>query len=827
MLSAADLHERGLRQSNSGRHAAARVTFRRALDRAVTQEDIARISLSLAHVEAELGTSEQGLQLCQAVLETQGLSSEVRGLALGQLGLLQMRTGDGRAAMASFSSALPHVEHLPAERARIHLNRGIVHLQRSDTDAAARDFDEAAHHFHVADLPHEAAKAMHNSGYAKLLSGDLATALSLMDRARPGWARLSPAYEAICEQDRAEVLVAAGMVTEAEAALRTAAKAFGVRRMRQRQGEAEMVLARMLLRDDAMEAARTARRARRRFQTTGSVAWSARADAAELIALIEAGAASRRHLERGVGVVSTLRDHRLIRDASALELELARAAMRFGDVDRSAAQVSHVRTRESSPVEVRLLHCEVRAELSEARGRRRHALSHIRRGLTDLHDWQSSFGSLDLQSSLVGHGRQLALHGMRLAVEDGRPEVVFEWSERARALAGRVTPVRPPSDPEAASELSELRSLQSDLTVAEQAGRPTAGLQRKVKELRRTIRQRQWYGAGSGEVIEPASMPEVSAGLGQDAAALVAYLGVDNRLVGLTLTEEDAKTRDLGDLTTVRQLLAGMQADLDMSATRLPSQLRTVVHEGLRARLDDLGERLVEPLVDDIGDRRLVVVPSGVLAGVPWTLLPGYFGRSLTVPRSATSWLQSRTASAKASRALLVAGPRVDRAAEEVEVAAKAWADCVVLRDGEATAARVGELAGQVDVFHAAAHGRHSADNPLFSGLELDDGPWFGYDIDQLAAIPGTVILSACELGRSSVRWGEETIGMTVAWLHAGARTVIASPASVDDDVACYTLAATHHYLADGKPPADALAAAMVEVGGPVPAPFVCFGSGW
>ncbi len=139
----------------------------------------------------------------------------------------------------------------------------------------------------------------------------------------------------------------------------------------------------------------------------------------------------------------------------------------------------------------------------------------------------------------------------------------------------------------------------------------------------------------------------------------------------------------------------------------------------------------------------------------------------------------------------------------------------------------MGPLAASVDVFHVAAHGRHSADNPLFSGLELADGPWFGYDIDQLTAIPTTVILSACELGRSSVRWGEETIGMTVAWLHAGARTVIASPASVDDDVACTTLAATHHQLAAGRTPSEALANAMIEVGGAVPAPFVCFGSGW
>ena len=45
---------------------------------------------------------------------------------------------------------------------------------------------------------------------------------------------------------------------------------------------------------------------------------------------------------------------------------------------------------------------------------------------------------------------------------------------------------------------------------------------------------------------------------------------------------------------------------------------------------------------------------------------------------------------------------------------------------------------------------------PLFSGVELVDGPWFGYDIDQLAAVPDVVLLSACEVGRSQVRFGED-----------------------------------------------------------------------
>ena len=63
-------------------------------------------------------------------------------------------------------------------------------------------------------------------------------------------------------------------------------------------------------------------------------------------------------------------------------------------------------------------------------------------------------------------------------------------------------------------------------------------------------------------------------------------------------------------------------------------------------------------------------------------------------------------------------------------------------------------------MLHLAGHGRHTGENPLFSAVELADGPWFGYDIDELRRTPATVVLSACELGRVSVRSGEEAIGM-------------------------------------------------------------------
>ncbi|MET0839949.1 MAG: CHAT domain-containing protein, partial [Marmoricola sp.] len=225
-----------------------------------------------------------------------------------------------------------------------------------------------------------------------------------------------------------------------------------------------------------------------------------------------------------------------------------------------------------------------------------------------------------------------------------------------------------------------------------------------------------------------------------------------------------------------------------------------------------------------LGDRRLVLTPSGALAGTPWSLLPGLDGRPVTIPPSATRWLELRGGPAPGTVGL-VAGPNVARGHEEVTRAAAEWSDAQVLEGADATTTRVAALAEEVDVLHLAGHGRHTRENPLFSAVELVDGPWFGYDIDELRRTPSTVVLSACELGRVSVRSGEEAIGMSAAWLHAGARTVLSSPVLIADDVACDAMARWHTLVAAGTAPADALAAVAAEADDVVP--MLSFGAGW
>ena len=120
---------------------------------------------------------------------------------------------------------------------------------------------------------------------------------------------------------------------------------------------------------------------------------------------------------------------------------------------------------------------------------------YARSGLHDLHSWQATFGSLDLQTSTVGHGQHLARLGLRSAVADGSAQVVFEWSERARALASRVTSLRPPPDPALAADLTELR-------VTDPADRV------RTKALKERIRSHSWFSA-AGTVDEVSADPRV------------------------------------------------------------------------------------------------------------------------------------------------------------------------------------------------------------------------------------------------------------------------------------------------------------------------------
>ncbi|WOF22644.1 CHAT domain-containing protein [Microbacterium betulae] len=615
--------------------------------------------------------------------------------------------------------------------------------------------------------------------------------------------------------------------------------------MPQARAEAEFQLARSLLAHDGPRSATVAGAAARRFRTVGSEAWAVRAEAIRLRALLahaKPGVRLSRTIDEVEAVVTELSRRGFRSDVRALRFARDAARSRSADPPARIARV-----RQDDSLEVRVLASEARAARSSALGRDADAQRHAAAGLAELSTWQSSFGSLEMLASVAMHGAGVIHEGVSAAVRTRRPDAVFRWSEHARHFAQQVSPVRPPHDPELAEDLAQLRMLRTELQTSDWAS------DARVASLRRRVSERQWVGTAGAEGPPHASLDELRAVLDGETA-LVTFLYSRETLTCLVVPPPSSGPPAILDLPwrEIRPRIDGLRADLEASATtRAGAGVRflgttkrsglaaRLVQQALDARLAELSRLLVERAMAVAGDpRRVVITAPGALRGMPWTMLPALRGRAVTLARSASRWVSQRDDEVSLRNAGFVVGPGIARGIEEAQTAASAWeleaerlspgtgASVACVLDGDrAKVDGVTALAEEVDVLHVIAHGRHAAEAPMLSGFELADGPLFGYDIDLIQRPPTVVVLSACELGRSSVRWGEEAVGMTRAWLHAGTRCVIAAPVTVADDVACELLGAMHEGLAARLPPAEALALAVQDTG--VVAPFLAHGAGF
>ncbi|WP_372467849.1 CHAT domain-containing protein [Microbacterium maritypicum] len=814
-LSANELHRRGVEAANARRFTQAR----RALDTASARTDDpdlrARIDGTTAYVLAQTGQPAAAEQLCRDALRRSGLRAETIAVLSGQLGVLLMHAGTLAAAEVELSRAIDTFTAIgdeTTELANCLMNRSVVRMQQRELDTCMEDLRRAVAVYEANDDQEPLAEARHNLGYAALLGGDLVSALTLMTRSRPTLAAISDLAAAISDLDRAEVLRDAGLTTEAETLLGRVAAEFGAQRMQQARGEAEFHLARSLLRHDPAAAARTARTATRRFTALGNHGWAARAEAVRL------EARQRAKPDRPVDAPAFARTARAL-DHAGFRTEAT--GLRLSARRDGAGRLP--RLDDSAPTPLRLRAHEVRAARAAARGRDRDALRAAADGLDLLTTWQQSFGALDLQASVAMHGADLMYAGLSAAARLHDPATMFEWSERARHLSQQVAPVRPPRDDSLAVDLAELRMLRAELAGADWT------TDARVRVLRDRVRERQWAATGAGGTRERLGLAEATALLDPDTAVL-SYIFTGSALHAIAVTSSGATVVDLS-WPRVRSALDGLRADLDMAAMTRGGLMGAVTARALSARLALLDAELLAPLLSAAPSaRRLAITVPGALGGVPWAMLPGMTGVPFTL---ATSVSRLRGGAAVVGRRPstigFAAGPRVPRAGEEVRRAADTWdgggVTTRILEGGDATVAAATRLASDSDVLHIAAHGRHAVDNPLFSGFELADGILFGYDVDLIPRVPTTVILSACELGRSSVRWGEEALGMTRVWLHAGADCVIAAPVAVPDKVAAELLSAVHVGLSEGATPSAALARATVDTG--LSAPFQCHGDGF
>ncbi|MGH8875686.1 MAG: CHAT domain-containing protein, partial [Acidimicrobiia bacterium] len=297
---------------------------------------------------------------------------------------------------------------------------------------------------------------------------------------------------------------------------------------------------------------------------------------------------------------------------------------------------------------------------------------------------------------------------------------------------------------------------------------------------------------------------------------LIAFVNFRNRMTTVRLPTE------LGEVVRLVRRLAA-QWDRFRAGPQLVERHLDRLERSAQRVLADLHRRLMAPLLpllDESADPiPLVVVPHGPLHQVPFHAL--FDGSRYLLERfeisyapSATVWMLCEGRSPGPAEGTLVIGVADDRipgAVREAQAVAAHLGAATVLTGGEATLAMLRLLAPRSRALHLACHGLFRAENPMFSALRLGDRWVTASEVTGLG-LPGSLVtLSACESGRSRVVGGDEILGLTRAFLAAGAATLVVSLWLVQDEATVELMEAWARRVAARERPVAALRAAQLE----------------
>ncbi|WP_196425939.1 CHAT domain-containing protein [Amycolatopsis camponoti] len=733
-------------------------------------------------------------------------------------------------AQAEYDSAVPLLRRAAdlLNLQRTLVNRGILHTERHVFAAAEADLTEAGELARRLGRRLAVGIIAENLGFLETMRGDVPAALAHLSRAEDAigalGGQLGPVFS-----DQAELLLSVGARSEAAEAAQRAVAAFKRERRRLLVPGARLLLAQAAaLGGDWTNALGHAQRAHREFVAQQREEWAALAQLVVLKAQLASSRRTRISSEQVESMVATLTSASWPAAALEAHLAAARLALARGERERGRAHLRQAgAASRHGPAALRARGWFARATLAWDTGNLQASSRAVRAGLRILDEHAAALGATDLRARSAAHRSELSELGLKLALRSGKPAQVFEWAERGRASRLAHRPVRPPDDPELAVLLAELRA-----TVAEidRAGHSAPKLRSRQSALERRIRDRTrlYPGDGAHRPVTPVKLAELELG----DRALVEFVQLNGALHALSLVDGRLRLRALGAAESV----AGLVERLAFALRRLAQRTGvTRSREAALMLLEQAAEALDRFLfsgIPEIGERPLVLVPTGSLHSVPWSVLPSCAGRPVTVSPSATLW---HSAAARRDGALgrvaVAAGPGLAGARDEARAVA-ALHGVTPLVDDAATVEAVLDAVATADVVHLAAHGRLAVDQPLFSDLRLHDGPLVVHDLERLERVPRTVVLASCDSGRSVVCTGDELLGLSAAFMASGTVQLIASVVPVPDAETLPLMVEFHRALAAGNSPAAALADAQKSLRGSglealvAAAGFGCFGAG-
>ncbi len=782
--------------------------LREALELAVRHgddADAARITSALVAVVAWRGRPDEALAL--AASAERHLPSEERADLEMKRAIVLEQLGRLADAIVAYDAALDDIaggEDRVLE-ARARANRSFVLAWQGRVPEALADAERAEELAVAEGQWFLAGGAAHNHGYTAGLQGDVVTALESFARAESLYARVGhPGRSAgVLASDRCQVMLAAGLSSEgrreAERAVAELAAVADVSDL----AEARLLLAKACLATGDLVTARSeALAAREAFVAAGRDGWSIAAEFVGFLAVAGTAEAADT-IEQAAHMADDLDRLGWVSEATAARVTAADVAVSVGRVDLArsmlvAASSARGRGRADHRADAWLATARLRLVDGDRSGAARAVLA----GLRILDQHRMTVGATDLRAGVAAHTRGLAALGLALAIDRGRPADVLTWAERVRAHALEIPAVRPPDDVPLAAALTELRRLRVAFDDERRGGIVDTATTRALRRQEGAVRDLARIASGTAVASAPVSVTALRRALGPDRR-LVEFVDVGGELVAVVLGGPRNRLHRLGPVTPVVELVEIASVCLDrLARDGLSAASTAATWASLHDVTERLATRLLEPL--ELGDREVIVVPTGVLHGLPWGALDMLSARSVTIATSARRWL-ARVADVPLDPTLgIITGPGLDHAAREATGIRALRPDATVSMHAGVEAALA--MLNRVDTAHIACHGNLRSDSPMFSSLQLADGPLTVYDIEALASPPALVVLPACNAGASAVSVGDEVIGTAAALLGSGVRTVIAPLTTVNDAATVGVMEQLHGELADGWSPAASLA---------------------
>ena len=733
---------------------------------------LGRVGLSRAIVDQHAGRLDAAEQRYRSLLAAGGLDVRSAAIATNNLALVLAERGSYPEALRAADTAVAlATSDVPSLEALLVQSRAWIAVRAGHLQEGMRDFERSAQAYVDAGIP----LGEYYTEYA-----DAMTDLRLLPEA------VTAASRAVEELDAAGLEL---MLTEAQMRL---AKIY-------------------LLTDrptDAGELARVAADAARRQRRTG---WHARALLIGVEAQLRTGTAGVEALAVARRAAGRLGDAGDLHGAVEAYLVAGRVALGLGRTRAAVPSLERARTLAAhGPVLVRLRGRLAAALAARAQGRAAAVLVECRAGLRDLAVHRSGLPTIELRALASGHGAELGEIGLGVVLQDRSPARTLAWMERTRAAALRV-------------RLPASVSVLAERTEPAVAAAPGAGRGRLAASggQERDARVREWRSSVQGSPVptrERWGLGELRTVL--DGRTLVEFGSHGGRLVAVVVEPRSARLVELGSRAQVEEELRPLLFALRRLANPRGPEAAQAARASADARLARLRALVVEPLgVAD--DDELVVVPVGALHGVPWSAL--HDGPTSQAP-SAASWARARLAADAhhdGGTTVLVAGPDLDGAREEVAALRTVYPRASVLAPEESRAARVVAALADADLAHLACHGTPRADNPMFSSLHLADGPVTVQELHGAGVAPHRLVLASCHSGAAVTYAGDEVLGLVSAMLAQGTSGVVASIAAVPDVAAVDLMVALHRRLAVGQTMARALHEARGAIDRASPEGFV------